>query len=92
MVDTTIVYATDTYVNFLKFLHVLRGMISDDRARTKYKYVDRPVSMEKAWRAVLRTPYIVEACETCEKTNIKNIKRGMLYLAIMNPKHGPRGL
>ena len=38
MVDTNIVYATDTYVNFLKFLHVLRGMISDDRARTKYKY------------------------------------------------------
>ena len=34
--------ATDTYVNFLKFLHVLRGMISDDhdRARTKYKYME----------------------------------------------------
>ena len=48
--------------------------------------------MEKAWRTVLRTPYIVEACETCGKKNIKNIKRGMLYLAIMNPKHGPRGL
>ena len=40
MVDTNIVYATDTYVNFLKFLHVLRGMISDDRARTKYKYME----------------------------------------------------
>ena len=34
MVDTNIVYATDTYVKLLKFLHVLRGMISDDRART----------------------------------------------------------
>ena len=40
MVDTNIVYATDTYMNFLKFLHVLRGMISDDRARTKYKYME----------------------------------------------------
>ena len=40
MFDTNIVYATDTYVNFLKFLHVLRGMISDDRARTKYKYME----------------------------------------------------
>ena len=40
MVDTNIVYATDMYVNFLKFLHVLRGMISDDRARTKYKYME----------------------------------------------------
>ena len=38
--DTNIVYATDTYVNYLKFLHVLRGMISDDRARTKYKYME----------------------------------------------------
>ena len=40
MVDTNIVYATDSYVNFLKFLHVLRGMISDDRARTEYKYME----------------------------------------------------
>ena len=40
MVEMNIVYATDTYVNFLKFLHVLRGMISDDRARTKYKYME----------------------------------------------------
>ena len=27
--------------------------------------------MEKAWRAVLRTPYIVEACETCGKKTLK---------------------
>ena len=40
MVDTNIVYATDMYVNFLKFLHVLRGMIGDDRTRTKYKYME----------------------------------------------------
>ena len=37
---TNIVYATETYVSFLKFFHVLRGMISDVRARTKYKYME----------------------------------------------------
>ena len=76
MVDTNIVYATDTYVNFLKFLHVLRGMISDDRARTKYKYMEY-ASMKICYFRVrhVRTYTICQALHLQSKLECNNVTK-----------------